>query len=341
MKNKYANILSQVNNDQRGVSDSILIVDGMNTFLRSFTMINHINPEGHHIGGLTGFLKSVGYAIKMIEPTKVVIVFDGVGGSNAKRNLYPEYKANRNKNRMTNYSIFSSKDEENESINNQMARLIQYLQLLPVSLICIDGIEADDTIGYLATKLENFNATKEVVIMSADKDFLQLVSDKVKVYSPVKKKIYKPKDVLEEFNVSSYNFVNYKILMGDTSDNLPGVNGLGPKKLLKLFPALASDEPVTLADIVIESEKKVDEHDLYARIVERKHQLIINEKLIDLKAIPLSDDNIEQIQNSFKSRYELNSHMFMQMYVIDKLGESIPNTPTWINQVFGPLSSFK
>ena len=341
MKNKYANILSQVNNDQRGVSDSILIVDGMNTFLRSFTMINHINPEGHHIGGLTGFLKSVGYAIKMIEPTKVVIVFDGVGGSNAKRNLYPEYKANRNKNRMTNYSIFSNKEEESESINNQMARLIQYLQLLPVSLICIDGIEADDTIGYLSTKLENFKSTKEVTIMSADKDFLQLVSDKIKVYSPVKKKIYKPKDVLEEYNVSSYNFVNYKILMGDTSDNLPGVNGLGPKKLLKLFPALSSDEPVTLADIVIESEKKVEEHDLYARIVERKHQLIINERLIDLKAIPLSDENIDQIQNSFKSRYELNSHMFMQMYVIDKLGESIPNTPTWINQVFGPLSSFK
>ena len=84
MKNKYADILSKVNNNQRGVSDSILIVDGLNTFLRNFTMINHINPDGHHIGGLTGFLKSVGYAIKMLEPTKVVIVFDGVGGSNAK-----------------------------------------------------------------------------------------------------------------------------------------------------------------------------------------------------------------------------------------------------------------
>ena len=98
-KNKYADILSKVNNDQRGVQDSILIIDGLNTFLRSFTMINHINPDGHHIGGLTGFLKSVGYAIKMIDPTKVIIVFDGAGGSNSKRNLYPEYKANRNKSR--------------------------------------------------------------------------------------------------------------------------------------------------------------------------------------------------------------------------------------------------
>jgi 5'-3' exonuclease len=103
-------------------------------------MINHINPDGHHIGGLTGFLKSIGYAIKMLEPTKVILVFDGVGGSNNKRNLYPDYKANRNKNRMTNYSIFSNKEEETESINNQMARLIQYLQCLPVSMICIDGI---------------------------------------------------------------------------------------------------------------------------------------------------------------------------------------------------------
>ena len=255
-KNKYADILSKVNNDQRGVQDSILIIDGLNTFLRSFTMINHINPDGHHIGGLTGFLKSVGYAIKMIDPTKVIIVFDGAGGSNSKRNLYPEYKANRNKSRMTNYSIFSSKDEENESINNQMARLIQYLQCLPVTLISVDGVEADDIIGYLVGKFEKYS-TKEITILSADKDFLQLVSNKVQVYSPTKKKIYKPKDVLDEFGVSSYNFVNYKILMGDSSDNLPGVLGLGPKKLVKLFPELTSNIPATLESIIEKSNEQI------------------------------------------------------------------------------------
>ena len=338
MKNKYADILSKVNNDQRGVSDSILIIDGLNTFLRSFTIINHINQEGAHIGGLTGFLKSVGYAIKMLEPTKVVIVFDGVGGSNSKRNLYPDYKANRNKNRMTNYSIFSSKDEETESINNQMARLIQYLQLLPVSIICVDGIEADDVIGYLVGKFENYAATKEVTIMSADQDFLQLVSDKTKLYSPTKKRIYKPKDVLEEYHVSSYNFVNYKILMGDVSDNLPGVIGLGPKKVIKLFPELASDTPVTLKEMLDKAFKNAEEHDLYGKIVERKHQLEINSKLMDLKTIPLSDANIEQIQNSFKTTYQLNKHTFMQLYLNDLLGESIPNTTNWLNQVFAPLN---
>ena len=339
-KNKYADILSKVNNDQRGVQDSILIIDGLNTFLRSFTMINHINPDGHHIGGLTGFLKSVGYAIKMIDPTKVIIVFDGAGGSNSKRNLYPEYKANRNKSRMTNYSIFSSKDEENESINNQMARLIQYLQCLPVTLISVDGVEADDIIGYLVGKFEKYS-TKEITILSADKDFLQLVSNKVQVYSPTKKKIYKPKDVLDEFGVSSYNFVNYKILMGDSSDNLPGVLGLGPKKLVKLFPELTSNIPATLESIIEKSNELSNEHVLYSKIVERKHQLEINSKLMNLQTIPLSPENMEKIKRDFNSPYELNNHAFMGMYLIDKLGESIPNTPNWLNQVFGPLNNFK
>jgi 5'-3' exonuclease len=340
-KNKYANILSKVNNDQRGVQDSILIIDGLNTFLRSFTMINHINPDGHHIGGLTGFLKSVGYAIKMLDPTKVIIVFDGAGGSNSKRNLYPDYKANRNKSRMTNYSIFSSKDEENESINNQMARLIQYLQCLPVTMIVVDGVEADDIIGYLVGKFEKYPTTKEATVLSADKDFLQLVSSKVQVYSPTKKKIYKPKDVLEEFGVSSYNFVNYKILMGDSSDNLPGVSGLGPKKLIKMFPELAEDTPTTLGKILEKADSKIGEHDLYGRIVERKHQLEINSKLMNLQTVPLSPENMEKIKQDFNSPYELNNHAFMTMYLADKLGESIPNTPNWLNQVFGPLNNFK
>jgi 5'-3' exonuclease len=133
-------------------------------------MINHLNPDGHHIGGLTGFLKSIGYAIRMSDPTKVVVIFDGIGGSNARRNLYPEYKANRNSSRITNHNIFSSKDEESESINNQISRLIQYLQCLPVTVISIDGLEADDIIGYLANKFQVHDETQKVTIMSADKD---------------------------------------------------------------------------------------------------------------------------------------------------------------------------
>jgi DNA polymerase-1 len=304
-------------------------------------MINHLNPDGHHIGGLTGFLKSIGYAIRMSDPTKVVVIFDGIGGSNARRNLYPEYKANRNSSRITNHNIFSSKDEESESINNQISRLIQYLQCLPVTVISIDGLEADDIIGYLANKFQTHNETQKVTIMSADKDFLQLVSDKVHCYSPTKKKIYTPKEVLEEYGVSSSNFLNYKILMGDTSDNIPGITGLGPKKLIKLFPELINNTKVELDEIISTSADKVDENKLYLSVVERRHQLLINQQLMSLNGSFLSPENKQLVKDAFNNSYELNIPIFLQLYHNDKLGESIPNTSSWLTQLFGYPNSFK
>jgi DNA polymerase-1 len=303
-------------------------------------MVNHINPDGHHIGGLTGFLKSVGYAIRMVDPTKIVIVFDGVGGSNARRNLFPDYKANRNTSRITNYDIFSSKDEEQESISNQMERLVQYLKCLPVTVISIDGLEADDIIGYVATKFELHEETQKVTIMSADKDFLQLVSDKTSAYSPTKKKIYTPKEVQEEYGVSSDNFINYKILLGDQSDNVPGISGLGPKKIIKLFPELTGNK-VTLESIIEKSAELINENKLYLSVVERRHQLEINRRLMSLDGDFLSPDNKQLVKQAFTNSYELNIPIFLQLYHNDKLGESIPNVQSWLTQLFGYPNSFK
>ena len=340
MQNKYFDLISSIQPDKRTQLNSVLIIDGLNAFLRSFTMINHINPDGQHIGGLTGFLKSIGYAIKMLNPTKVVIVFDGVGGSNARRNLFPDYKANRNANRMTNYSIFQSKEEESESINNQMQRLILYLKCLPVSVVSIEGLEADDIIGYLTHKLESFGETQEINIMSADQDFLQLVSSKTSVYSPTKKKIYKPKDVFEQFGVSATNYINYKILLGDKSDNVPGVSGLGPVKLVKLFPELTGENKVTLESIIEKSAELINENKLYLSVVERRHQLFINQQLMNLEGDFLSPGNRLLVKNSFTDCYELNKYLFHQIYVNDRLGESIPNVDNWLTEVFGYLNSF-
>jgi 5'-3' exonuclease len=175
--------------------------------------------------------------------------------------------------------------------------------------------------------------------MSADKDFLQLISPKVQVYSPVKKKIYKPKDVLEEFGVSSYNFLNYKILLGDNSDNVPGITGLGPKKLTKLFPELASDNPVTLDEIIEKSASQIDENKLYFSVVERRHQLAINYQLMSLNGSFLSPENRQVVKDAFNNSYELNKYLFHQIYVNDRLGESIPNVDNWLQETFGYLNS--
>lgn len=340
MKNKYFEILNSIKPDERTSLNSVLVVDGLNLFLRSFCMINHVNPEGHHIGGVTGSLKSLGYAIKLLAPTKVIVVFDGTGGANARKNLYPGYKANRNVNRLTNYSIFRSKEEEVESIKNQVARLIQYLQCLPLTVVSIEGLEADDIIGYLTQRFESFDETKEVNIMSADNDFLQLVTDKVRVYSPVKKKIYTKKLVLEEYGVTSTNFINYKVLMGDKSDNIPGISGLGPVKALKLFPELLSEIRITVDDMISKAADNIDSNTLYLSVVERRHQLSINQQIMSLGGDFLSPENKEIIKSAFNSSYELNKYMFNQLYINDLLGESIPNTDRWLTDIFAYLDSF-
>lgn len=339
MKNKFKEILDKIekNRDIKYTKDSkILLIDGLNTFLRCFCMINHINEKGNHIGGLTGFLKSVGYAIKIIQPTKVIIVFDGQGASASKKNLYPEYKANRGINRITNYNIFSSREEENESINNQVDRLIFYLQCLPLSLICIDGLEADDIIGYLTLKYEKNEDCNQTTIMSSDKDFLQLISNKTQVYSPTKKKIYQTQQILEEYQIHPNNLIVMKTLLGDDSDNLPGIQGLGPKKLQKLFPQLSSSLSITLNEVLEISKEREDI--LSQRIIERKNQLDINWKLMNLGDCNISPENINLIENMVF--YGLNKPLFLKAYHSDFLGESIPSVETWINN-FNDLNFYK
>lgn len=351
MNSKYANLFENIKNEKKTKNDTILLIDGLNTFLRSFTMINHINENGHHIGGLTGFLKSIGYAIKTLSPTRVIIVFDGVGGSSARKNLFPDYKANRGNKRMTNYPIFSSLEEEKISISQQMARLIAYLQCLPIDMLCIDGLEADDIIGKISTQLEIDNNVKKVYIMSSDQDFLQLVSDKTNIYSPTKKKIYDDNLILEEYNVSSNNFIIMKCLLGDNGDNIPGISGLGPGKLKKYFPQLFSQDILNINDIINISKttventtytkKNLNERIIYDKVIEREKQLHINNQLMNLKEINVSEENqiiIDNIVNNPNN--DLDKVQFLRMYITDKLNDSIPNVQNWIEITFKYLSTF-
>jgi len=319
------------------LNSRVLLIDSMNTFLRSFAMINHMNPSGAHIGGLTGFLKSIGFAIRHIKPTRVILVFDGTGSTTNKKNLFPEYKAHRKLQRITNWDGFNDKNDEAESIENQLVRLIQYLRCLPVSLLSIDKVEADDVIGYITKRTEN-----EVHIMSADQDFLQLVTPKITVYSPIKKKFYTPKLVKEEYGLEAYNYLNQKILMGDNSDNIPGVKGLGPKKLFKLFPELEGTSVITLENILKKSKELVNEHGLYGNIINFEKQLLINQELMDLSDPIMPEDSTIEINEVINNEpNKLDKLHFLKLYNEDKLGNSIPNTEIWLNEIFSYLQVYK
>ena len=319
------------------LNSRVLLIDSMNTFLRSFAMINHMNPSGAHIGGLTGFLKSIGFAIRHIKPTRVILVFDGTGSTTNKKNLFPEYKAHRKIQRITNWDGFNDKNDEAESIENQLVRLIQYLRCLPVSLLSIDKVEADDVIGYIAKRTEN-----EVHIMSADQDFLQLVTPKITVYSPIKKKFYTPKLVKEEYGLEAYNYLNQKILMGDNSDNIPGVKGLGPKKLFKLFPELEGTSVITLENILEKSKELVNEHGLYGDIINFEKQLLTNQELMDLSDPIMPEDSTIEINEVINNEpNKLDKLHFLKLYNEDRLGNSIPNVEIWLSEIFSYLQSYK
>jgi DNA polymerase-1 len=330
-------VLDSIVEDKPTKNSRILVIDSMNTFMRNFSSVNTLNPAGHHIGGLVGYLRSIGYAIKTFRPTRVILVFDGHGSTVNKKNLYPDYKGNRSISRITNWDIFDDKDDESEAMGNQMTRLIQYLKQLPVSLVSIDKIEADDSIGLIANYYAADKNCKTVTIMSADKDFYQLINDKVQVYSPIKKKVYKVNDVLEEFNVHPNNFLIYKALLGDNSDNLPGVRGLGPKKIVKLFSLEGADE-YKLEDIYKISADNAKKSPMHTSILEAQHQLNINYQLMNIREPNISDDSKEDIINLLNEEItSLNVGGFMVLYESDGLVNSIPNTHGWLSENFGSL----
>jgi len=308
----------------------------MNTFLRSFAIIPAINPQGNHIGGLVGFMKSLGYAIKLIQPTRVILVFDGQGNITNRRNTYSEYKANRQIKRITNFNVFSTLEEESDSVSTQMMRLLDYLKTLPVNISIIDKIEADDTIAYLSQKLKD-----DVIIYSADQDFLQLVNKRITVYSPIKKKFYRPQDIFDQYGLYPKNFITMKCLMGDKSDNLPGVKGLGPKKLFKYFPELGGSEKFTLKEAYSKATEKVEEHGIYGNVHLFKNQLEINYELMSLEDIHLLDKDEQELDELITtSPNNFNKAKFLGMYEKDLLGRGIPNTEFWLSEVFSYLQKY-
>lgn len=323
-------------NDSLGVNDRVLIVDGLNLYLRVFAVNGALNDNGVPVGGLTGFLRSLAYAIREVNPTRVIIVYDGAGGSQRRRKIHSDYKSNRKPGkRITRWDAFKNASEEKESMKIQFSRLLEYLDFLPINVISIDRIEADDTIAYIAHTLLD----KEVTIMSADQDFLQLVNDRITVWSPTKKKFYTPRMVEADYGIPAHNFLMYKALMGDKSDNIPGVKGLGPKKLPKIVPDLFTQTTLDL-DFILEHAGKGEEP-MHKRISESADQLRLNEELMDLKNPPISGELKLRITRLIEAPINLLSRNdFIIMYNDDQLGNAIASPDLWLKEHFIKLNTF-
>ena len=231
-------------------------------------------------------------------------------------------------------------EQELESMRIQMGKLSDYLQCLPITLISIDNIEADDAIAYLATDVFRPKGS-EVIIMSDDKDFIQLVDEKTHVWRPVEKKYYTPKEVSDKFGIPSHNFIHYKVFMGDASDNIKGINGIGIKTMQSKFPLLLEDNRITLDEIIDYCKSKVDEHKIYKTVVENESTVRLNWKLMSLEDLDIAGQfKLLILDMANQPIPALNTFKFKKMFMLDKAYTAIPNVDSWIANSFNTLSTF-
>ena len=330
----------QENSVETPQPERYMLIDGLNLFFRNFSIINAVNSNGVHVGGLGGFFRSLGALTRQIQPTQIIVVFDGVGSSHNRKNIIPEYKSNRNLTRVTKHELFDSLDEEDDAKVGQIVRIIEYLQTLPVKVISLDGVEADDIIAHLSKILPQ-KEDEKVFIVSSDKDYLQLINQQVVVYRPIEKEFYTESTVKEKFGLDPHNFILMKTLLGDASDSLPGIKGLGAKTLFKKFPELAT-ERLGFDDIIRLSEEKIEDHIVYARVLHDIKMLENKYKIMDLSNPMMTDEDKEILKEFIKpTQLHLHDKQFIRMYNEDQLGGLIRNVEFWIKDIFQNLVTSK
>ena len=340
MTNRYTELLKEVSKEHNetkdeSLNDRVLILDGLNQFIRCFGAVPALNDDGEHCGGVTGFLLSTAATIRRLKPTRVVIVFDGKGGSNRRKSYYKEYKEGRTGltkiNRLAGYEDL---EDQQVSMLNQFARLIEYLQILPISLTYIDYVEADDIIAYLA----NHYFKKEVTIFSSDKDFLQLVNPRIKVWAPTKKKMYDEALVREEYGVIPQNLVFYRVIEGDKSDNIGGVRGVGPKTILSKMPFLNGD--VLELDGFLHKIKTECDDKLSQKLIENTTTIETNYRLMQLRDPEISSSITSNVRTLMDLHQpQLDMVEFKKMFMYDKLYTTFANVDSWLRNSFTSLEN--
>lgn len=227
-----------------GRKKSVLLVDAMGLYLRHYIAHPALGRDGQHVGGIIGFLQDLKKIIEKFRPDPVYVVWEG-GGSPRRRAIYADYKKRRRPQRLNRF--YSDDMSSGSGSNDQIKILIKLLKYTPICQIYVEDCEADDVIGYMA-RYHSKDALN--VILSADKDYYQLISDGAIIYSPTWKRLVQEVDVIERFGIHPINFSLAKSICGDDSDNIPGVEGVGFKTLAKRFACLSESKETTITELL-------------------------------------------------------------------------------------------
>lgn len=211
----------------------IVLVDGSSYLFRAFHAMPPLtNREGHPTGAIYGVTNMIGKLLETYQPEHMAVVFDAKGKT-FRNDLYAEYKAHR--------------PPMPDELRVQIEPIHQIVKALGLPLLVIEGVEADDVIGTLAVQATE--AKRDALISTGDKDMAQLVNEHITLINTMNNTLMTPDKVVEKFGIRPDQIIDYLALMGDTSDNIPGIPKCGPKTAVKWLDAYGTmDNLIAHAD---------------------------------------------------------------------------------------------
>lgn len=251
------------------MSNNLLIVDVYGLLFRAYYGIKPIfSRQNININAVYGTIKMLLAIFNDVDHTHLILTLDGSGESNRAK-IYEDYKANR---------ISCPED-----LKPQFDILDKFLSAMQIKNLRYNGLEADDIIYTYAKYASNLNSN--VVIATFDKDLMQLVSSKICIYNPKTKNFIHEKQVIENFGVLPEQIQEYLALIGDASDNIPGVPGIGPKKAVEILAKYKSIDEIyqNINDIMPEKTRSllINGQNM-AHLSLQLTKLIYDEKMLDL-----------------------------------------------------------
>jgi len=278
----------------------LLIIDGQNMFIRNYVMSPQLDINGNPIGGLTGFLRSLQKEVRRAKPDKVVVAWEGPGGSQSRREKNKNYKAGRKPPRLNREYGFATPEEERENKYEQVLRLTEYLENLPILQLSLENVEADDIIAWLCHCKEY--AAWQKLIISSDKDFIQLCDDQTVLIRPGKnEEVLNKNKVLEQYNIHPRNFAWARAIVGDKSDNLDGVRGLGLATVAKRFSFLSENRDYGLKDILSHAKDNKDKVKAFQKVLENKEIIASNYEIMQLYTSTISSQGVNKLRYAIQN----------------------------------------
>lgn len=275
-----------------------LIIDGLNVFYRHWVANPTMDTNGEHVGGIVGFLKNLQLLCERYTPEDMIVVWEG-GGSTRRRSIDSNYKNGRKPAKLNRF--YDEIPDTVQNRNSQVSQLVSLLRKAGIKQLYVPDCEADDIIAYIVSSRFRKKGEK-CVIVSTDKDFYQLVSEQVNVWSPGSKKQWDISSIVSTFNIHPENFCLARCFIGDPSDGLKGAPGVGFKSLAKRFPNLSNCDSLTIDDIVTECRKLQEQSKLklYDSIINHEDEIRKNWKLMYLGFGKLSASQVDKISFAFE-----------------------------------------